>query len=45
VNYTKPQIVSLGEAKILIGQISPVKPPHCQFDGPNHCLPAYDLDE
>ena len=48
MTYTKPQIVSLGKARMLIGQVNPVKPPTPLPEGGvlrNRVLPAYELDE
>ena len=46
MNYTKPQVDTLGDAAAIIGSINPLKPPKLPFDpGNKYSLPAYDLDE
>jgi len=48
MNYTKVEIDSLGEAKIVIERVDGIKPPASIFDGGldiRRLLRAYDLDE
>lgn len=46
MNYTKPEVKTLGDANMVIEQINPSKPAGSP-DGPLHnkVAPAYDLDE
>ena len=47
MNYSKPEIYTLGNAKAVIEQINPQKPPTSLIDNPFKpgVPPAYDLDE
>jgi len=48
MNYTKPQVNILGQAKLVIEMIGASKPVGSPYDGTklNHTFPpAYDLDE
>jgi hypothetical protein len=48
MNYTKPEVNSLGDAAIAIETINPLKPQRTPFEAlsnPKVQLPAYDLDE
>jgi len=47
MDYSKPEIRTLGDATRLIESINPLKPPLRPFDalGNPRTLPAYDLDE
>jgi hypothetical protein len=47
MNYSKPEVNTLGQAEMVIEQINHLKPPTSPFDGTqrNKLVPAYDLDE
>ena len=49
MNYTKPQVATLGQAVRVIENLTPVKPNTPYTDGNNMIQPfhnpAYDLDE
>jgi hypothetical protein len=46
MNYTKPEVNTLGDATTVIETINPLKPPVQQFEtGTRMQLAAYDLDE
>lgn len=44
MNYSKPEVNTLGQAKSVIEHIVP-KQPTGKFDGLGYNQPAYDLDE
>lgn len=45
MNYSKPELTNLGEAKSVIEQMNS-KPTNAQIEGtPLRNVPAYDLDE
>jgi hypothetical protein len=49
MNYTKPEVNTLGQAKTVIAQGGTVKPTGSPWDGGSAMtktvIPAYDLDE
>jgi len=46
MNYTKPQVNTLGDATVVIESINPSKPKLTVFEATQQRqLPAYDLDE
>jgi len=46
MNYSKPEVNLLGQAKNVIEQSQTIKPPHTVVETPtSKCSPAYDLDE
>lgn len=46
MNYTKPQVTTLGDATTVIEAINPQKPARTPFEPLKTVqLPAYDLDE
>ncbi len=47
MNYSKPEVKTLGDAKNVIEQSQTIKTPKTVLEGsgPARCSPAYDLDE